>query len=116
MKAPKRTFKGQDGTVYPLFEAPYPLPVTVYKSDRTTATIGNAGECLIAMGLRRMKGVIEANIGSGRDAYVVFAGNKLRKAHALHFKINTQSSRVRDFFDTHKGVETQNLQLDPPTP
>lgn len=114
-KKVKRTYTSPDGKTYPLHEAPYAMPVTVYKSDRKKAVIGDPSACLIALGLRRMKGIEHAWVGGGKDAYVCFGDTKLRPAHALHFTLNAQSSRVRDYFDTHRDAETQNLQLDPPT-
>lgn len=111
----KRLYTAPNGKTYPLFEAPYPMPVTVYKTDQRKAQIGDPVGCLIARGLKRMKGVEDVWVGCGQDAYVCFKETKLRPAHALHFTINTQAARVRDFFDTHKGVETQSLQLDPPS-
>jgi len=115
-KEPKRIYTAPDGKQYPLYEAPYAMPVTVFKSDRKKAQIGDPQNCLIALGLRRQKGVEAAWVGCGQDAYVCFGATKLRAAYALHFTVGAQSSRVRDFFDTHKDVETQTLQLDPPSP
>jgi len=114
-KAPRTYTSKKTGKVYPLFEAPYPMPVTVYKTDRRRAIVGDPYQCLISLGLLRIKGVEEAYVGAGNDAYVCFTETKMRAAYALHFTVNTQSSRVRDYFDTHKGVDTQALQLDPPT-
>lgn len=115
MAKAKRYYTAGDGKTYPLFEAPYQYPITIYKSDCPKATIGDPEGCLIAMGARRDKAVEAAYVGAGKDAYVCFKATKLRKAYALHFTINAKAARVRDFFDTHKGVTTQQLILSPPT-
>lgn len=112
---PKRTYKTPDGVIYPMFEAPYKYDITVYKSDCKKATIGDPNHCLIALGARRDPSVIDAHIGSGKDAYLIFKATKLRKAHALHFTIAAAAARVRDYFETHKGVTTQIVTLSAPT-
>jgi hypothetical protein len=112
---PKRTYKTPDGVIYPMFEAPYKYEITVYKSDCRKAHVGDPNACLIALGARRDPSVIDAFIGSGKDAYLIFKATKLRKAHALHFTIAAAAARVRDYFDTHKGVTTQTVTLSAPT-
>ena len=107
----KRYYVTGDGKRYPLFEAPYDYPITVYKSDCKKAIIGDPAQCLIALGARRDKLVEAAFIGSGKDAYVVFRATKLREAYALHFTLNAEASRVRDWFDSHKGATSQMITL-----
>jgi hypothetical protein len=111
----KRYYKTPDGQRYQLFEAPYSYTITVYKTDCRKSIIGDPTQCLIATGAMRDKAVLAAYIGSGKDAYVIFKETKLRKAHALHFTINAKAGRVRDYFDTHKGVTTQQVVLSAPT-
>jgi hypothetical protein len=100
-----------DGTKYPLYEATHSYAITVYKSDCRRAEVGDPGQCLIALGAKRDRHVEAAYIGSGRDAYIIFKGTKLRAAHAMHFTINAQAARVRDYFETHKGATTQMIEL-----
>lgn len=115
MRKTKRTYTAGNGKQYPLYEAPYQYPITVYKSDCPKATVGDPEGCLIARGALRDKSVEAVYIGAGKDAYVCFKATKLRPAYALHFTINAKAGRVRDFFDTHKGVTTQQLILSTPT-
>ena len=114
--APKRYYVTGDGKRYPLFEAPYDYPITVFKSDCRKAIIGDPAQCLIALGARRDKLVDAAFIGSGKDAYVIFKATKIRKAYALHFTMNAEASRVRDYFDGHKGATSQMITLSAVTP
>lgn len=113
---PNKYYMDGNGVKYPLSEAPYDYGITVYKSDCKKAVTGDPNQCLIAKGIKRDRSVEAAYIGSGKDAYVIFKASKTRKAYALHFTINAQAARVRDFFDTHKGVTTQDLKLSAPTP
>jgi|GEM_PF-6478032 len=118
----KRFFVKPDGSKVSLFEAPYKYGVRVYKSDCKKAAIGNPEQCLIALGAKRDKNVEAAFIGSGKDAYLVFRGKpnapspQMRVAHALHFTIRAMAARVRDFFDTHRGAVTLDIELSAPTP
>jgi hypothetical protein len=100
-----------EGKRYPLHEATYDFPITIYKSDCRKAEIGNPEQCLIALGARRNKTVEGAWIGSGKDAYVAFKPVRNKAAHVLHFTINAKAARIRDFFETHKGVTTQQITL-----
>jgi hypothetical protein len=114
-KQPKRTYVAGNGKAYPLYEAPYKYDITVYKTDCPKASIGDPEHCLIARGALRDKALEAAYIGAGKDAYLCFKATKLRKAYALHFTINAEAGRIRDFFDTHKGVATRTVTLSPPT-
>jgi hypothetical protein len=100
-----------DGIHYPLVEADQDFPITIFKSDCRKAKIGNPEQCLIALGARRNKYVIGAWIGSGKDAYVAFRGIRSKPAHVRHFTINAKAARIRDYFDTHKGVTSQIITL-----
>jgi hypothetical protein len=115
MTKAKRYYTAGTGKTYPLYEAPYQYPIDVYKSDCPKAKIGNPESCLIALGALRDKTVEAAYIGSGKDAYICFKATRLRKAYAMHFTINAEASRVRDFFEAHKAAKTQRIQLSPPT-
>jgi hypothetical protein len=107
----RRYYIAGNGVKYPLYEAPYKYSITVYKADCKKAVTGDPSQCLIAMGARRDKQVEGAYIGSGKDAYVIFKALRGKPAHALHYTLNAQASRVRDFFDTHKGVATHTIEL-----
>jgi hypothetical protein len=109
-------YKLADGTEVPLFEGEYDTAFTVYKSDKRKATIGDPRECIEAKGLCRLPNVIEACIGSGKDAYIVYKGTPSRDfKHALHFTIPARSEKVRDAFDTKRGLNSQILMLKAPT-
>jgi len=107
----RRYYVAGNGAKYPLYEAPYDYTIAVYKSDCKKAVIGDTEQCLIALGAMRDKRVEGAYIGSGKDAYIIFKAFRGKPAHAMHFTLNAQASRVRDFFDTHKGVTTQHITL-----
>src|SRR5262245_57734039 len=111
----KRYYTAGNGKTYPLFEAPYAYPISVYKTDCRKAQVSDPEQCLIALGALRDKSVEACYIGAGLDAYVCFKASKLRKCYALHFTIPKKAARLRDFFDTHKGVTTQIVMLLPPT-
>lgn len=111
----KRIYVAGDGKKYPLVEAPYTYPITVYKTDCRKAHVGDPEQCLVALGALRDKNVEAAYIGAGKDAFVCFKATKTRKAYALHFTLNAKASRVRDYFDSHKGATTQTITLSPPT-
>lgn len=108
-----RFYTAKNGTKYPLFEADHDQYFTVYKTDKKTAEIGDPHECIEAKGLQRMTGVIEAYVGSGKDAIVVYAGR--RKPYALHYVILAKAAKVRDTFDTKGAPATQTLKLSVPT-
>jgi hypothetical protein len=111
----RRYYVAGNGQQYPLSEADEEYPITVYKSDCRKAVVGDTAQCLIAMGAKRNKRVEGAYIGSGKDAYIIFKGTRGKPAYAKHYTLNAQASRVRDFFDTHKGVVTQTITLSPVT-
>jgi hypothetical protein len=110
-------YRCKDGREIPLFEADYDIAFTVYKKDRRGAVIGDPNNCLEAKSIcDHNPDVIEAYIGSGKEAYIVFRETDSRPfEHALHFIIPTRSSKVRDAFDTKKGVDKQILWLRRPT-
>jgi hypothetical protein len=111
MPRKKLEYVSGEGKRYPLHEATYDFPITVYKSDCRKAEIGNPEQCLIALGARRNKRVEGAWIGSGKDAYVAFKAVRGRAAHVLHFTLNAKAARIRDFFETKKGATTQQIIL-----
>jgi hypothetical protein len=92
-------YTAPDGTRYPLSEAKYNMSFKVYRSDRRKARIGDPGQCLLALGIRRDKDVLDVYIGSGRDAYVIFKAQDGEPAHAVHFTIPTTTRRIIDAFD-----------------
>ena len=113
MSTKRRYYVTGDGTKYPLYEAPYPIPITIYKSDCKKAVIGDPEQCLLALGARRTRGVIGAFIGAGKDAYVIFGATKQKPAHALHFTINAKAGRMRDAFDKDNSATTKVIELSP---
>lgn len=117
MKKGKPQYKMRDGTVIPLFEAPYDMSFKVWKTDKNKAIIGDPYECIEAKGLCKMPNAVEAHVGSGRVAYVVFAKTADRPfMHALRFMIKSKSQKVRDAFDLKGSPGTQRLELSAPTP
>ena len=112
---PRRFYITPEGARYPLYEAPYDYVIPVYKKDRKKAIVADPYGCLIAIGARRDPLILGAYIGSGKDAYIIFRETKMRKAHALHFTINSAAARVRDYFDTHKGEVKTTVKLSAPT-
>ena len=107
----RRYYVAGNGIRYPLTEADRDYHIKIYKSDCKKAVVGDAAQCLIALGAKRDKRVDGAYIGSGKDAYVIFKALRGRPAHAEHFTLNAQASKVRDFFDTHKGAVTTSIVL-----
>jgi hypothetical protein len=86
----------------------------VYRSDRRKATIGDPWDCVESKGIKHHRGVIEAYIGSGRNAYVVFKATEDEPATAYHFMISVRASRIRDIFDQNKKLQSQELILKRP--
>jgi hypothetical protein len=114
-KAKQRTYTAGNGKVYPLHEAEHKFPIEVYKKDCPKAVVSDPEQCLIALGALRDKTVEAVYIGTGKDAYVCFKATRYRPAHAVHFTLNTKAAKVRDYFDTHKGVMTKQVVLSAPT-
>jgi hypothetical protein len=116
MKENERQYKLDDGKLVPLFEADYDTAFKVNKSDRRGAIIGHPKQCIEAKALCRLPNVIEAYIGTGKDAYIVFRNTPSRNfMHALHFTIPASSAKVRDAFDTRQAVASQILWLRQPS-
>ena len=116
MKEPKRLYTAPDsGKKYPLFEAPYKYDIKCFRVDLRKAQRGSSDKCIIALGGLRDPAVEAIYIGAGKDAYVCFKATKLREAFALHFTINTEAQRVRDYFDTHADMLTKQITLSVPT-
>jgi hypothetical protein len=107
----KMEYVSGDGKRYPMYEAVYDFPITVYKSDCRRAKIGNPEQCLIALGAKRNRHVEGAWIGSGKEAYVAFKGIRGKPAHVLHFTLNAEAARIRDFFDAKRGAVTKQIIL-----
>jgi hypothetical protein len=108
-------YQSKDGPV-PLFEADHEMAFKVYKSDRRKAVVADPLNCIEAKGLCRNRGVREAHIGTGGDAFVVMKHTATRPfPHALHFIIPAASKKVRDLFETKKNITSQVLTLMAPT-
>jgi hypothetical protein len=101
---------------HPLVEAPFDTAFKVYKSDRKKAVIGDPGQCIEAVGLRRLPNVAFAHIGSGGDAYVGFKDPDSHTGITVrHFLIPAAAAKVRDAFDVKNSPPTQVLMLKAPT-
>jgi hypothetical protein len=87
----------------------------VYRSDRRKAAVGDPWGCVEALGIMHHRGVIEAYIGSGRNAYVVFKGTEEEPATAWHFMISVKAGKIRDAFDQNKKLDRQELLLRAPS-
>lgn len=110
------TYQLEDGERIPLYEAEYDMSFKVYRSDRSKAIIGDPRQCIEAKGVCRLPNVLDAYIGSGKDAYVIFAPNRQRKhKHAIHFVIPVSSARVRDAFEIGRNIKSQILLLKAPS-
>jgi hypothetical protein len=112
---PKRYYTTPDGTRFPLIEAKWDMSFRCYKSDRRKAVPGNPHECLLAIGIKRDRRVLDAYLGSGQDAYVVFKADDEDPAHAVHFTIPTVARRAIDQFDTNRKAATVVITLRRPT-
>lgn len=99
---------------YPLTEAKYDFAFNIYKSDKKKAVPLSPGECLIACGLKRHRDIIDAFIGSGRDAYVIFKGQGDEPDHAVHFVLRASNRRIIDEFDTNRKALTAKIELTRP--
>jgi hypothetical protein len=110
-----RFYTTPDGTKYPLTEAKYDMTFKAFKSDRRRAKPNNPHSCLLALGIRRDRDVLDAYIGSGKDAYIVFKGTDGEPDHAVHFTIGTTTRRIIDAFDVDKKAKTQLVILRKPS-
>src|SRR5215475_12823759 len=115
MTTKSRMYRTADGTLYPLTEAEYDMAFTVYKSDKRKSVIGDPLQCIEARGIKRDPNVLEAYVGSGKDAYVVFKARGRLGAGARHFTIPAKSAKVRDAFETKGSPKTQVLWLRAPS-
>lgn len=110
---------GEDEVKYPLYEARFSTAFVCYRSDAKKAIIGHPKHCVEAKSLCRDRKVIEAYIGSGRIAIVVYKGNpddedtRYQVDHAIRYEIRAKSAKVRDAFDMNQELKTQTLMLHP---
>jgi hypothetical protein len=105
-----------DKSLVPLFEADHDMAFKIYRADQRKAVIADPLRCIEAKGLCRLKGVTEAYVGSGGDAYVIFEWSPNRPyPHAVHFTIPRKTAKPRDAFDAGKKIPTQELHLRMPT-
>ena len=109
-----RHYTAPDGTPYPLTEARYPMDFKSYKSDRRKAKQGDPRWCWQALGVRRLKNVIDVYIGAGRDAYVIFKGENGEEDYAVHFTIRMSLARMIREFDKDRKAKTILVRLDKP--
>ena len=109
----RREWIAPSGNQYPLIEADHDYDVTCYRSDKRKAIPHDGEHCVVALGVKRNKRVLECWIGSGLDAYVAFSG---RKPYAKHFTVGTSARRVIDKFDTDQGAATIRVTLKAPAP
>jgi hypothetical protein len=109
-----RFYTTPTGERYPLKEARYDIWFKAYRSDRRKAKRGNPGWCLLALGIRRNKDVLDVYVGAGHDAYVIFKATEEEEAHAVHFVIRTEAKKVIDAFDKDRTTKTQPIKLQKP--
>jgi len=102
------------GERYPLKEARYDMQFKAYRSDRRKAKPGDSGWCLMALGIRRNKDVLDVYIGSGHDAYVIFKETADDPAQAVHFVIRSEARKIVDAFDKDRAAKTQPIELKKP--
>src|SRR5215472_15054190 len=110
-----RIYTALDGTKYPLVEARYNIAFRIYKSDRSKAVPGDPHNCLLALGMRRDRNVLDVYIGAGFDAYVVFKGDSERPAQAVHLTIPSRERRKINEFDKARTAATMLITLRRPT-
>ena len=104
-------YTAKDGTKYPVEEAQYDSAVTIRRDHYKKGIIGDPFNCAISNGFKAQRNVIEAFVGSGQVAYVVYGATPDKPAHAVRFKIKAQPSRVRDGFDLDKKLNSQTVFL-----
>jgi hypothetical protein len=114
MKMARRTYTARDGTVYPLKEAPIDMLFKAYRSDFRKAVIGDPWDCIESKGIKHHRGVLEAYIGSGRNAYIVMRETEDEPATAYHYMISVRAGKLRDNFEQNKKLDTQLLLLRAP--
>jgi hypothetical protein len=105
----------ETGESWPLEEATEDYRFQAFKTDRRKSVIGHPTSCIIARGLKHDKNVVNAFLGGGKDAYIVFKGKGGKPDYAKHYTIPAKASRVRDTFDQRGSPETQWLVLSAPT-
>jgi hypothetical protein len=107
-------FQYKDGKkTYPVREAVMPFPVPLYREDDKKAVVGDPKKCRIALGACHLRGVLGANIGSAKDAYIVMKTSE--GPIAFHYVIPAATERARDAFDTDKKITETIVMLNPPT-
>jgi hypothetical protein len=112
-KMKQRFYVAPDGTKYPLKEALHDFPIRVYKADRNKAKQGDPGLCLIALGARRHRHVVDVFVGSGKDAYVIIKGPE--GEYAMHFTIPAATRRIVDGFDKARSAVSAIVIFKMPT-
>src|SRR5215475_10578309 len=111
----KRFYK-HEGVNHPMLEAETDALFEVFKSDRRKAVIGDPLECIEALGLRRLNGVVFAYVGSTKDAYLGIEDPlSPTKFRLRHYPSPAKAAKVRDTFDQKGAAKTQVLKLKRPT-
>jgi hypothetical protein len=110
-----RFYETPDSKRYPLTEARHDMAFRVYRSDRRKAKKGDPHNCLVALGIKRDRDVIDVFIGSGGDAYVIFKGRAGEEDYAVHFTISRPARKLIDMFDKDRRSATQQVILRKPT-
>lgn len=94
--------------------APRNLKFEVFKTDAKKAEIGNPWGCIIALGIMREDDVVEAWVGSGKMAVVVYQDDG-GKPYAHYYTLNAHAAEVRDTFEQNLKVDSKILSLRRPT-
>lgn len=109
-----RFYTTPEGERFPLKEAPWDMIFKVYRSDRRKAKQGDPGCCLLALGVKRHRDVLDVYFGAGKDAYVVFKATEDEPASAVHFVLNTKAKQFIDAFDKDRKAQSVDLILKKP--
>jgi hypothetical protein len=111
----ERVLKAIDGNFYRVVQAKHDYAVRCYRTDRSRAIQGDPRKCLLALGAKRNRLVIDCLIGTGRDMYILFEATEESDREWLHFIASTSSRGVADGFDKDRKASTIIVMLRRPT-
>jgi hypothetical protein len=112
----QRVYNAPDGEQYPVEEARVSIHFVIYRTDLRRAVKGDPHFCILALGLKRCRNVLDAYIGSGSDAYVIFGATAELPAIAIRYIIPEKTRKIINTFDTVMIVEKQTVELKAPSP
>jgi hypothetical protein len=111
----ERVLEAIDGNTYRVIQAKHDYAVRCYRSDRSRAIPGDLRKCLIALGAKRNRLVVDCLIGAGRNAYVLFEATEESEREWHHFNTSATSRKVADEFDKDKKTQTIIVMLKRPS-